>query len=218
MSPLHDKFAERIAPGGHVLDAGCGSGRDAKAFASRGFTVTAFDGSPALAKLASEHCGFPVQVRTFTEVEEVEAYDGIWSCASLLHVPAAEMTATLRRLWRALKPGGAFYVSFKLGEGERSQGGRTFTDADEPTVRLWFSEVGGAELTEVWVTSDSRPERNDQWLNAIAFKPAIPLRKLVTGGADPFLPHLSRAISGATEIAIAVSFVKAMGLKLLLPD
>ncbi len=218
LSPLYARFIERLPPGGYILDAGCGSGRDAKFFSGIGFQVHAFDASPALAELASRHCGFPVHVRTFADVDEKSVYDGIWACASLLHVPAAEMPTALARLWIALKPGGSFYCSFKLGAGERVHEGRHFTDADESTLASWLSRLPQAELASIWRTPDARPGRRDEWLNAIVVKAIAPAVKLVTGGSDPFLPHLSRAISGATDIALAVSFVKTLGLKLLLGD
>lgn len=62
MSSLHDKFLAQIALGGNLLDAGCGSGRDAKAFLQRGYSVIAFDGSAEMVRLASEHTGLPVQL------------------------------------------------------------------------------------------------------------------------------------------------------------
>jgi superfamily II DNA or RNA helicase/HKD family nuclease/SOS-response transcriptional repressor LexA len=43
-------------------------------------------------------------------------------------------------------------------------------------------------------------------------------RRLVTGGDDHFLPHLSQALAQATQADLAVAFVKATGLRLLLPD
>ena len=88
MAAIHQRFLALLKPGAHILDAGCGSGRDAKAFAEAGFRVTAFDASPELARLASDHCGFEVTVRRFEDIAEVEAFDGIWRCASLLHVSA----------------------------------------------------------------------------------------------------------------------------------
>lgn len=218
MSPQYEKFLAGLPARAHILDAGCGSGRDAKAFSQRGFAITAFDASPELAKLATEHCGFPVNVRTFAEVEEEETYDGIWSCASLLHVPAAEMPLTIRRLWSCLKPGGRFYLSFKHGAGEREHEGRRFTDADESTLRAWLSQVEDAEIEDVWVTEDNRG-RQERWLNAIATKSSKrEVAKLISGGPDSFLPHLSKEISTATDIAIAVSFIKTMGLRLLMDD
>ena len=218
MSVLHDAFLSKLPAAAHILDAGCGSGRDAKAFADRGFTVSAFDASPELAALASQHCGFAVGVRTFADVLEVEAYDGIWCCASLLHVPAAELPACLMGLWRALRPGGIMYASFKPGTGEREHAGRRFTDADESTLRGWLSPLALVSSVQTWVSEDNRPERSEHWINALVAKePAAP-RKLVTGGDDPFLPHLSQAMARATEIDIAVAFIKATGIRLLLPD
>jgi superfamily II DNA or RNA helicase/HKD family nuclease/protein-L-isoaspartate O-methyltransferase len=218
MSALHDAFLRTLPPGSRILDAGCGSGRDAKAFASRGYNVTAFDASPDLAELASKHCGFEVLVRTFSDVSEIDAYDGIWCCASLLHVAAREMSEAIGKLWRALRPGGSLYLSFKLGTGERAHDGRRFTDADEGTLRAWFASVAQVSSLETWITEDSRPDRSEQWINALVLRSPRPARKLVTGGDDPFLPHLSQAMARATEIDIAVAFIKTTGMRLLMPD
>jgi superfamily II DNA or RNA helicase/HKD family nuclease len=218
MTALHDRFLSHIQSNGLILDAGCGSGRDAKAFLARGFRVAAFDASPRLAQLAAEHLGQAVAVQTFTDVAERACYDGIWACASLLHLPLAEIPAALLRLWTALKPGGAFYLSFKLGEGERAQDERHFTDANETTLREWLRILPGMNSVECWLTEDQRPDRQDQWVNAIALRAADSPDKLVTGGDNPFLPHLCKAISQATEIDFAVAFIKATGLRLLLPD
>jgi superfamily II DNA or RNA helicase/HKD family nuclease/SOS-response transcriptional repressor LexA len=218
MSALHDAFLSKLPANAHILDAGCGSGRDAKAFADRGFKVAAFDASPELASLASQHCGFDVGVRTFGDVVDVATFDGIWCCASLLHVPAAELPACLIRLWRALRPGGCLYVSFKLGAGEREHKGRRFTDADENALRGWLAPLAHVSSVETWVSDDKRPDRNEQWINALVAKLHAPSRKLVTGGDDPFLPHLSQAMARATEIDIAVAFIKTTGIRLLLPD
>jgi ubiquinone/menaquinone biosynthesis C-methylase UbiE len=62
MDALYEPFLSRVRPGGHVLDAGCGSGRDALAFLRRGYHVTAIDASPAMAGLASSVIGLPVRV------------------------------------------------------------------------------------------------------------------------------------------------------------
>ena len=67
MSPLYEAFLSKLPTRAQVLDAGCGSGRDAKAFADRGHDVSAFDASAELARLASAHCGFEVAARTFSE-------------------------------------------------------------------------------------------------------------------------------------------------------
>ena len=218
MSPLYDRFLASVPAGSRVLDAGCGSGRDAKAFASRGFEVVAFDASPELARLASVHCGFDVATRTFDDVDDVDAYDGIWCCASLLHVPRAALEPTIGRLWRALRPGGTLYASFKQGQGERVHEGRRFTDLEEQELRELLLGMPGIDAVETWVTRDRRPERQEHWVNALARRQSDPARKLVTGGPDPFLPHLSRAFSHANQIDFAVAFVKVTGLRLLMSD
>lgn len=218
MAPIHQRFQAQLTPGAHILDAGCGSGRDAKAFAEAGFRVTAFDASAELARLASAHCGFEVAVRRFEDVDEVETFDGIWCCASLLHVPPAAISATLDRLWRALRPGGTLYVSFKHGSGERVHGGRRFTDADEATLRQWFGRWPDVHQLDLWLTDDQRPDRAERWTNALATRTPAASQRLVTGGADHFLPHLSEAFARATHADLAVAFIKTTGLRLLLPD
>ena len=71
---------------GHILDAGCGSGRDSKAFQELGYAVSAFDASEEICRFATEYLGQEVQCRRFEDVIEENCYDGIWASASLLHV------------------------------------------------------------------------------------------------------------------------------------
>jgi SAM-dependent methyltransferase len=168
MAPLYARFLARVTPGGHILDAGCGSGRDALAFRRLGYAVTAFEASPTLARIASEHCGLPVEVRRFQEVDWEDRFDGIWACASLLHVPMAELPEVLRLLGRALKHGGVLYVSFKCGAGEREHGGRRFTDLDEAELVALVETVPALAVIETWVTGDRREGREgERWLNAV---------------------------------------------------
>ena len=95
---LHDKyerFLRYIPEGGRIMDVGCGSGRDALAFLKAGYEVDAFDGSAQMCRIASERTGISVRQLRFEEVEGEEMYDGIWACASLLHVHAKDLPAVL---------------------------------------------------------------------------------------------------------------------------
>lgn len=127
------------------------------------------------------------------------------------------MADVLARLWRALRPGGTLYVSFKHGRGERLHHGRHFTDADEPTLRAWLAALPGVLDPEIWLTDDRRPDRTEQWLNALVSR--APLHRLVTGGRDDhLLSQLSAACARATEADLAVAFVQNSGLDLLWAD
>ncbi|MCD8286145.1 MAG: methyltransferase domain-containing protein, partial [Clostridia bacterium] len=103
-------FAQMLPDGGDVLDFGCGAGRDVKAFLCMGFHVDAIDGSKEMCRIASEHTGIKVRQMYFQELEETERYDGIWACASILHVSSAELSDVLMRMARALKGHGIIYT------------------------------------------------------------------------------------------------------------
>ncbi|AVR87517.1 DUF3427 domain-containing protein [Thauera aromatica] len=219
MSELRSRFLAHVPMGGLILDAGCGAGRDSKAFLEAGFRVRAFDASAELVRLAQIHIGQPVAVRRFEDVTERSHYDGIWACASLLHVVDADLPFMLARLWAGLKPGGVFYLSFKYGEGERHDGERHFTDATEERLGEWSAGLPEVESVECWITRDQRPERSEKWLNGLLRRKTIPTGRLFTGDPQhPLLSQLCRSIARADEIDLAVSFVQPSGLRLLLPD
>jgi superfamily II DNA or RNA helicase/SAM-dependent methyltransferase len=220
VSALRERFLAEIPAGGFILDAGCGSGRDSLAFLQHSYRVRAFDAAPEIARLAAELIKQPVQVQRFEELDERAAYDGIWACASLLHLPAAELPNALQRLWAALKPDGVLYLSLKHGDGERVDAeGRHFTDATEARLRDWLAVLPEVAAIDCWLTPDQRPNRPETWLNALVRRDTAPAAKLVTGEqTNPFLPQLCDAIAHADEIDLAVSFVKVTGLRMLLPD
>ena len=168
MLPQLREFAALVPQGGRVLDAGCGAGRDAKALKAMGFEVTATEAAPRLAALARTHAGVEVRVMTFDQMDWIEAFDGVWACASLLHVPRGALPDALRRLKRALTPGGVWFMSFKHGAGEREANGRRFTDLDETAATRLLAEVGGLALIRSAVTGDVRPGRAaERWLSLL---------------------------------------------------
>ncbi len=219
MEALYQLFLPQVAEGGHILDAGCGSGRDALFFRQQGYRVSAFDGSSAIASLASQKTGFSVQHRSFSEVHESNAYDGIWACASLLHLSCSEVPNAIERLWNSLKSDGVFYMSFKVGEGEREDNGRHFTDANESIAEQWLEDLQELESCRMWRSDDQRPDRDEQWLNILLTKSSVAHSKLTTGGREHhFLPKLCQSIKAADQVDMAVAFVKTTGLNLLFPD
>ncbi|MDP2620426.1 MAG: class I SAM-dependent methyltransferase [Hyphomicrobiales bacterium] len=169
LSALYERFTRRIPKDARILDAGSGSGRDTLALLRRGYTVSAFDSSPALCELSTRLTGVRTRVLRFQELEDEEQYDGIWACASLLHVREVELPDAIARLVRALKPGGVLYTSFKHGAGERvTEDGRFFTDMTDSRLRRVLQALPGVKLEELWITTgEGQFQGQGEWLNAL---------------------------------------------------
>ena len=170
MASIRSRFLAYLSTGCRILDFGCGTGRDAKAFLDLGYEVTAIDGSEALCQIARSLTGLPVQCldfRCFTPVEG-EGYEGVWACASLLHLQKDELLPVMKVLSQALIPGGAFYVSFKYGTFEGERNGRHFTDFTPEDFSEFLKSIPELSVAEYWVTGDVRPGRGDErWLNIV---------------------------------------------------
>ncbi|MGN1024069.1 MAG: class I SAM-dependent methyltransferase [Lachnospiraceae bacterium] len=170
-SDVQDRFLALLPKGGRILDFGCGAGRDTRAFLARGFLVDAIDGSPSLARIAQTNTGIPVQCLRFQELSSVNCYDGIWACASILHVPKDELPDVLFRMSRAAKPDGILYVSFKYGTFSDLRNGRYFTDLDEAGLSFLLQNRPELSLVSQWISRDARPGRGaERWLNALLRK------------------------------------------------
>jgi SAM-dependent methyltransferase len=101
-----------------ILELGCGSGRHSAEMIAAGFDVRPTDGSPEMAAEAACRLGRPVETLRFDQLDEHDHYDAVWASACLLHVPKANLQGVLARIWRALKPAGLFYASFKEGNAD----------------------------------------------------------------------------------------------------
>lgn len=170
MQATYDRVLPLLPAGGSILDAGCGSGRDSHYFLSQGYAVQAMDGSAAMASLASDMTGLVVTHCLFDEYEASCQLDGIWACASLLHVPYTALPGTLAHLIQCLKPNGIFYLSFKHGATEREHEGRHFTDINSERLALLVADLP-VTLNQEWISMDVRPDKaNERWYNAILQK------------------------------------------------
>ena len=167
MSDQYRFFLKYLAPGGKLLDLGCGSGRDSAYFASQGFQVTAVDGSEELCRRVWEHYSIDAQCMRFEDLSFREEFDAVWACASLLHVKKGDISQVISKVSGALKPNGIFYASFKYGSNERVVDGRFFNDYTEQDLDTLLTDQ--LILLEYWITEDVRPERSgEKWLNFIA--------------------------------------------------
>ena len=181
VSEILTPFTDLLPDRARVLDAGCGSGRDTLFFKQQGFRVDAFDASFALCGLASEYSGVQVTRQRLEDFDYPYLFDGIWCNAVMLHIEPGHMTNhVLARLRDRLKPptkgnwlmsprpGGALFVSWKLGRHEqRTEGKRTFTDMHEVELEILFDRLR-MDVVKMWITDDYRPDNDTKWINAIA--------------------------------------------------
>jgi SAM-dependent methyltransferase len=137
MSDILDRFVGHLPKGGHVLDVGAGAGRDSQALMARGFNVVAIEPAPKLASHLRGITGLAVVERKAEEVEDIECYDGVWACASLLHLDDKRLNIAMNRLCLSLKPGGTIYVSFAIGSRQTTASdGRFFHDMNDDDLAL----------------------------------------------------------------------------------
>jgi SAM-dependent methyltransferase len=171
LSPLYDRFLTYVKPGGRILDAGSGSGRDLKALHARGYDLVGIDSSPTLAKIAAEFSGTTCLVMRLEDLALEGQFDAAWACASLLHIQKRKLLSVLRRLRMTLAQGGILFVSVQLGEGEQQlPDGRYFAyyTSDEFTRYLYRA---GFSVEQTWTSEDSlQSRRGIRWLNIIAHR------------------------------------------------
>ena len=183
MTYARDRFLARVPEKAHLpekanlpgkaylLDLGCGSGRDTKAFLELGYSVDAMDGSEELCRRAGAFTGIEVKCMLFQDLDVKEKYDGIWACASLLHLPRKDLAEVFRKIRDALKQGGILYTGFKYGTFEGMRNGRYFAGFTEETFRAVLDECPGFTELEHWVTADVRPGRGEEkWFNVLLEK------------------------------------------------
>lgn len=147
-----DRFLDRLPVGAAILELGCGGGCDAARMIARGFEVDPTDGVAEIAAKAETRVGRLVRVMRFDELDVVERYDAIWASASLLHVPRGDLPGVLARIYRALKPGGLHFASYKGGGCEgRDRFGRYFNYLAREEIETVYAGCGiweWLELTE----------------------------------------------------------------------
>ncbi|UGA46607.1 class I SAM-dependent methyltransferase [Bradyrhizobium quebecense] len=136
-------FLKLLPPGGAILELGCGAGNHAAVMLAEGFVLRATDGSPEMAEVAARRINHPVEAMLFDELEDLDTYDGVWASACLLHVPRDELAGILGRIHRALKPGGIFYASYKIGHGDgRDSIGRYYNYPSPEWLQATYASAG----------------------------------------------------------------------------
>ncbi|MDQ8726569.1 class I SAM-dependent methyltransferase [Bradyrhizobium sp. LHD-71] len=138
-----EQFLTSLAPGAKILELGCGGGQDSEAMIRAGFDVTPTDGSPGLAREAERRLGQPVKILRFEDLDERAAFDAVWASACLLHVPADRLADVLTNVHAALRGGGRFYASYKMGDGgDRDSLGRYYNFPSREKLAAAYKQAG----------------------------------------------------------------------------
>ena len=160
--------------GKKVLDAGAGSGRDSLYLKEEGLTVSAIDISPEIAKEAKKKTKVNVKEMNLMKLEfKDKSFDGIWCCASFIHIPKKETEKALKELNRVLKQQGVLYLGLREGTSEGL----------EPSINLGREEVlissytqneieelirnNGLEIITTYIEQDNE---GVSWINLFARK------------------------------------------------
>jgi len=168
-----DPFLDRLPAGGRVLELGCGGGQDAARIAARGFAVDATDGTPAMVAKANERWNVGARVMAFDQLDAEAAYDGVWAHASLLHCPREALPDVLARIHRALRPGGWFFASYKLGTDEgRDSLGRFYNFPTAGWLAAQYAALPGWDHAETrHYTAGGFDNVERDWIDLIVRKP-----------------------------------------------
>lgn len=146
-----DVFLSYLSPGAYILDLGCGVGRDSRYFKSKNYKVKAVDGSKEMCKIASKTLGEPVEQINFLDIDYTHEFDGIFACASLLHLNDEDLRECLKKMLLSLKDNGIIYASFKYGVEVRVDNNRYYNDMTEEKFKN-LSEGLNIEILKSWIT------------------------------------------------------------------
>jgi SAM-dependent methyltransferase len=149
------RFESRLPRHARVLDFGCGGGHESIWLAQAGHQVTSMDASPGLAAEAKRRFGIDVRVADFLSLDDVAAFDGVWSGAALHHAKTDDLPGIIGRIARALRPGGVFAALMKAGGDRRDALGRFYCGIDADGMRALLADPAQWADADVQQTTGS---------------------------------------------------------------
>jgi len=170
MAPQLAEFL-RACPTGRILDLGCGAGRDLRDMSAQGRDVLGLDRSHRLAVLARSVSGAPVVVADLLRPPiSSGVLAGIWSSASLLHLPREQVPYAISEASRMLRPGGVMFSSVKAGRGEQqADDGRRFVFHELGAWGDLFERAGFRLLSlAAPAVGPTATSNADVWINCLA--------------------------------------------------
>ena len=160
--------AIKTNPPFHLLDFGCGPGRDLQTFTKLGHLAIGLEGSQQAAQIARMKSGCEVLVQDFFHLDlPEEHFDGVFANAALFHIPKEVLPQVLRDLWVCLKPGGILFSSNPRGNNEEQWFGERFgLYHDLEGWRTYMSQAHFVEI-EHYYRPSGLPFEQQPWLASV---------------------------------------------------
>ena len=137
---LQEIVARFFIRGGATADIGCGSGREVAWLNANGFPAVGFDASEGL--LAEARRRYPNLTFAYAELPDLRGvaaggYDNLLCETVIMHLDRALIGPSVRRMLELLKPGGVFYLSWRVTDeaDARDISGRLYAAFDAALVR-----------------------------------------------------------------------------------
>jgi SAM-dependent methyltransferase len=137
---LHQIVTRFFMRGGSSADIGCGSGREVAWLNANGFPAVGFDASDGL--LAEARSRYPDLNFAWAELPALRgiaanAYDNVLCETVIMHLDHARIAPSVRRMLDIVKPGGIFYLSWRVTEeaDQRDKHQRLYAAFDTSLVR-----------------------------------------------------------------------------------
>jgi len=141
---LQEIVARFFTRGGVTADIGCGSGREAAWLNANGFPAAGFDASEGL--LAEARARYPSLSFTHAELPELDglaagSFDNLLCETVIMHLEQAQIAPSVRRMLDIVKPGGVFYLSWRVTDDAdaRDKHHRLYAAFDAALVRAELS-------------------------------------------------------------------------------
>lgn len=168
MSEQYKRFLPLLREYARILDVGSGSGRDACYFQKKGYQVTALEPSKNLCREIRKVFSGEIVCSDIQSYQPDQRYDGIWACASFLHLQEKEVLSFFEKINLYLNENGIVYLSGKNGITiGKAADGRYFLEFTEQLVGKILAVNDRMKLEELWYTEDVSGRKGFRWMNVV---------------------------------------------------